>query len=37
MSLATKGLIDEPFWAGALVRSSIAIKAISSLFYTDPK
>ena len=32
MSLATKGLIDELFWAGTLIRSSTAIKAITLLY-----
>ena len=27
MSLTTKGLTDEPFWEGALSRSSTAIKS----------
>ena len=32
MSLATKGLIDEPFGAEALIRWSTAIKAITLLY-----
>ena len=32
MSLATKGLINEPFWEGALSRSSTATKSHRAVY-----